>query len=113
MNGSAEFTTRLRTTFLLVLASFLLLVGCAHRPINPPITQADPKAGYRYLTRPQYTSGSESVVILAFSGGGTRAAAFSYGVLTERQQGTPARLCRRDHRRFGRKLYGARLRPLR
>ena len=81
MNGSAEFMTRLRTPFLLVLASFLLLVGCAHRPINPPITQADPKTGYRYLTRPQYTSGSESVVILAFSGGGTRAAAFSYGVL--------------------------------
>jgi NTE family protein len=81
MNGSAEFMTRLRTPFLLVLALFLLLVGCAHRPINPPITQADPKYGYRALTRPQFTSGREGMMLLAFSGGGTRAAAFSYGVL--------------------------------
>jgi NTE family protein len=73
--------TRLRTPPWLVLAAFLLLIGCAHRPINPPITKADPKTGYRYLTRPQYSSGSENMVILAFSGGGTRAAAFSYGVL--------------------------------
>jgi NTE family protein len=73
--------TRLRTPSLLVLALFLLLIGCAHRPINPPITQADPKTGYRYLTRPQYSAGSENMVALAFSGGGTRAAAFSYGVL--------------------------------
>ena len=81
MNRSGESMTRLRTPSLLVLASFLLIVGCAHRPINPPITQADPKTGYRYLTRPQYSAGSENVVALAFSGGGTRAAAFSYGVL--------------------------------
>jgi NTE family protein len=81
MDRSGESMTRWRTPSLLALAVFLLLVGCAHRPINPPITQADPKYGYRYLTRPQYTSGSENMVVLAFSGGGTRAAAFSYGVL--------------------------------
>ncbi len=66
---------------LLLIALFLLLVSCAHRPINPPITQVDTKTGYRYLTRPQYLSGRDGMVILAFSGGGTRAAAFSYGVL--------------------------------
>ena len=81
MNRCGESMTRWRTPSLLVLAAFFLLIGCAHRPINPPITQADPKYGYRGLTRPQYASGSESIVILAFSGGGTRAAAFSYGVL--------------------------------
>ena len=81
MNRSSETMTLLRTPSLLVIAAFLLLIGCAHRPINPPITQADPKAGYRYLTRPQYSSGNDGMVILAFSGGGTRAAAFSYGVL--------------------------------
>jgi NTE family protein len=81
MNGSGEFLTRLRTSSLLVLALFLLLVGCAHRPINPPITQVDPKAGYRPFTRPQFTAGRDGMVVLAFSGGGTRAAAFSYGVL--------------------------------
>jgi len=81
MIGSGFSMTRRRTPSLLILAAFLLFVGCAHRPINPPITKADPKAGYRYLTRPQYSSGSDSMVVLAFSGGGTRAAAFSYGVL--------------------------------
>ncbi|MGZ3580485.1 MAG: patatin-like phospholipase family protein, partial [Syntrophales bacterium] len=65
----------------LVFASFLLLIGCAHRPINPPITQVDPDAGYRFVTRPHYSAGNENMVVLAFSGGGTRAAAFSYGVL--------------------------------
>src|SRR5262245_9118345 len=73
--------TRLHMPSLLVLALLLLLGGCASRPINPPITHADPSTGYRLITRPQYSTTSESLVILAFSGGGTRAAAFSYGVL--------------------------------
>lgn len=59
----------------------LILAGCASRPVNPPISLADPTAGYRLVTRPQYSSKSENLVVLAFSGGGTRAAAFSYGVL--------------------------------
>lgn len=59
----------------------LLLGGCASRPINPPIAQADPKAGYRFETRLAQSENKDNLVILAFSGGGTRAAAFSYGVL--------------------------------
>lgn len=59
----------------------MLLAGCATRPINPPITQTDPQAGYRYETRPAQAKHRDTLVILAFSGGGTRAAAFSYGVL--------------------------------
>jgi NTE family protein len=66
---------------LSVLASLLLLGGCATRPINPPITQTDPSAGYRLETRQARDRNKENLVILAFSGGGTRAAAFSYGVL--------------------------------
>jgi NTE family protein len=58
-----------------------MLGGCATRPINPPITQADPTTGYSFETRPGKTKDKENLVILAFSGGGTRAAAFSYGVL--------------------------------
>ena len=66
---------------LLVLASLLLLSSCATRPINPPITQTDPSTGYRFETRQARDRNKDNLVILAFSGGGTRAAAFSYGVL--------------------------------
>jgi NTE family protein len=59
----------------------LALGGCATRPVNTPITQADPKAGYRFESRLGASEKKHNLVILAFSGGGTRAAAFSYGVL--------------------------------
>jgi len=60
----------------------LLLGGCASRPVNPPITQAEPGTGYRFETRQAVsTNRKDNLVILAFSGGGTRAAAFSYGAL--------------------------------
>jgi NTE family protein len=72
---------RLRLPALLVPVLLLLLGGCANRPINPPITSTDLKAGYRLETRQTRIKDKENVVILAFSGGGTRAAAFSYGVL--------------------------------
>jgi NTE family protein len=78
---SGDPMTRLRAPSLLVLVSFLLLGGCATRPINPPITQADPSKGYRFETRQALAKDKDNLVILAFSGGGTRAAAFSYGVL--------------------------------
>ena len=61
--------------------ALLVLGGCATRPVNPPITQADPGSGYRFATRQAHFKDPDTLVILAFSGGGTRAAAFSYGVL--------------------------------
>jgi NTE family protein len=67
--------------FPAALAALLALGGCATAPVNPPLTHADPTAGYRYETRTQYFQDAEDIVVLAFSGGGTRAAAFSYGVL--------------------------------
>ena len=71
--------------FLPLLAAVigLLLDGCASRPINPPLPQVDKKAGYRYVTRPPRDNAADALIVLAFSGGGTRAAAFSYGVLEE------------------------------
>ena len=69
-------------TTLSMLLLLSLLGACASRPVNPPITQADLRTGYRFETRQaQSRNTSENLVILAFSGGGTRAAAFSYGVL--------------------------------
>ena len=66
---------------LLAAALLVLLGGCATRPINPPITQADPTTGYSFESRMGKVKDKDNLVILAFSGGGTRAAAFSYGVL--------------------------------
>src|SRR5450631_938287 len=78
---SGDPMTRLRAPSLLVLVSFLLLGGCATRPVNAPISQADANTGYRFEARLAKVKDKENLIILAFSGGGTRAAAFSYGVL--------------------------------
>jgi len=73
---------RLHSYALFILVgTILLLGGCATRPINPPITEMDRATGYRYLTRVAHAKDPQNMVVLAFSGGGTRAAAFSYGVL--------------------------------
>jgi NTE family protein len=66
---------------LLLVLSYV--TGCAHHPINQPLKQVGPTSGYRgkYMANPGH---SESLLIyLTFSGGGTRAAALSYGVLEE------------------------------
>jgi NTE family protein len=74
-----------RTPFLLgVLALVLLaLLGrSAHRPINPPLSKVQTTSDERFEGMERWSRGEhEDLVILAFSGGGTRAAAFSYGVL--------------------------------
>jgi len=75
-----------RTASLRLLSLALLacaLTGCASRPVNMPIDIADRREGYRSEGRAIRGSGSDTMVILAFSGGGTRAAAFSFGVLEE------------------------------
>ena len=64
----------------------LLLAGCAHYPVNAPLTHATPETGYRFANL-SHTNNSDSLfAVLAFSGGGTRAAALSYGVLEELAQ---------------------------
>jgi NTE family protein len=71
----------------LVSFAFIIWVvaaaGCAHYPVNEPLKQVDPQSGYRgkYMGTP---GNSENLLLyLTFSGGGTRAAALSYGVLEE------------------------------
>lgn len=57
----------------------VLAAGCAHYPENASWSQVDPQQGYR---QPAEVAGQDELFIaLAFSGGGTRAAAFSYGAL--------------------------------
>jgi len=64
-------------------ASFSVLTGgCAHWPATPRLEQAG-APGYRFgeVVRPGQSD--DLLVILAISGGGTRAAALGYGVLEE------------------------------
>ena len=69
------------TTHIAAVACALLLAACATFPRNPPLAKYDPSAGYRFDLLEQGSNSDELFVILAFSGGGTRAAALSYGVL--------------------------------
>ncbi len=75
-------TLRARLGALVLLS--VVVVGCAHYPLNTPLAAGgDPAMGYRFppmvVARPD--PADEIFVCLAFSGGGTRAAAFAYGAL--------------------------------
>jgi NTE family protein len=67
---------------LLTAALCVFAAGCAHYPPTPRLEQAG-APGYRFgeVTRPGQSD--DLLVILAMSGGGTRAAALGYGVLEE------------------------------
>lgn len=70
---------------LLACGLTLSLAGCetARFQENEPFSGDDPQSGYRYDNLAAFSAGNseEVFVILTFSGGGTRAAAFAYGVL--------------------------------
>jgi NTE family protein len=61
----------------------IVVMGCAHYPINQPITELSPDAGYRPAQIRAPGNSDNLLLYLTFSGGGTRAAALSYGVLEE------------------------------
>jgi NTE family protein len=63
--------------------ALLLLAGCASRPSNPPLVQQDHDYGYRLSSWQAERGDPEFGLVVAMSGGGTRAAAFSYGILEE------------------------------
>jgi len=70
------------------MACLLTLVatssGCASlNPPNQPLAQVDPSSGYRPTDSSQFREIGPVWLFVAFSGGGTRAAAFAYGVLEE------------------------------
>jgi NTE family protein len=71
---------RARLAFGLALA--LLVAACATFPENPHLDRYNPTQGYRFDALQPGPDNTDSLfVILTFSGGGTRAAAFSYGVM--------------------------------
>jgi hypothetical protein len=80
------FSRRMRPAFLL-LALCALLFGCAsiqNAPINQPGSAGPSDRSHFNLD--ENGEIDDNVVGLSFSGGGTRAAAFSFGVLTEMEQ---------------------------
>jgi len=66
---------------LALIAVLVLAGGCAHYPANARLTHADVNCGYRFRNLAHPGNSDSLLVFLAFSGGGTRAAALSYGVL--------------------------------
>lgn len=67
----------------LLVAAMLGLAGCQSmtRQVNPPLKQIAPSDVDIFGKQNENAAQRENLIILAFSGGGTRAAAFSYGVL--------------------------------
>jgi NTE family protein len=66
---------------LSILVTTILAAGCAQRPLNPPLKAYEKNAAYEFEHLERNRGKRDDLVILAFSGGGTRAAAFAYGVL--------------------------------
>ena len=68
----------------MIIAIFLFATSCAPlRATNVPLEQVDPGHGYHQGVVMNRNGMGDIFLLLAFSGGGTRAAALSYGVLQE------------------------------
>jgi NTE family protein len=76
-----RYPNRLFLKSLIILG--LIVSGCAHYPINVPLKEYNPDYGYRGKNIREKDNEINFLLMLTFSGGGTRAAAFSYGVLEE------------------------------
>jgi NTE family protein len=70
-------------TLSALVALVVVSAGCAHRRPNMPLAQVDRTNGYYFHAVGRTNQSDDIVLALAFSGGGTRAAAFAYGVLEE------------------------------
>jgi NTE family protein len=64
-----------------VIIFLAAVAGCANYPVNQSLSHTDPQAGYRGRNLINPENDDQLLLLLSFSGGGTRAAAFSYGVL--------------------------------
>ena len=93
-----------RSTFPLILKVFLMYtlvfqVGCARhaRVENDSLNQIQTEQSYRLTEHHRYHDVGDLLIMLAFSGGGTRASALSYGVLKALRD-TPVIVDGRQHR---------------
>ncbi len=74
--------------FLFFLTVSFLISACTTYPQNVPIKERNSKTGYRFNTLEKNGNSDSLFIILAFSGGGTRAAALSYGVMEKLRETT-------------------------
>ncbi len=75
---------KIRRYWLLSLTLIVLTVAaCAHYPKNQPLEDPSTALSYDFSRFDQPPGADETFVVLTFSGGGTRAACLSYGVLKE------------------------------
>jgi NTE family protein len=67
----------------LILSLLIFSAGCTyyHYPVNAPLNRYDPDYGYKPKNSTKSRDAGDLLLMVTFSGGGTRAAAFSYGVL--------------------------------
>ena len=67
---------------VMLTSAFIFLTGCAHFIVNDQSQNFDPESGYRFDALDPGALNTDSLfVCLMFSGGGTRAAALSYGIM--------------------------------
>src|SRR5262245_57752763 len=66
---------------VLVVTMLVLWGGSATRPVNPRLPKSYVSPGLQFERLEHNRGDQQDLVVLAFSGGGTRAAAFSYGAL--------------------------------
>ncbi len=79
-----EFHNKLYICIVLFIAA-AVLTGCAHYQQNQPLATARVAGTYDFGRLNSPENSDETFVALTFSGGGTRAAALSYGVLAKLQ----------------------------
>jgi len=80
-------TRLIKRALLSILAVFVVAIAIllfgpgAQRPVNPPLTEFGEAVQHQFERLETNRGAHDDLVVLAFSGGGTRAASFSYGVL--------------------------------
>ena len=73
---------KLKISNLVLITLFVLfLTTCASFPLTKKLEKFNEEKGYRYANLEHSQNKEDLFIILTFSGGGTRAAALSYGVL--------------------------------
>ena len=69
--------------FCILIFSLTLSACASHRAVNKPLSSLPPDALQQFTKQIAGNRSTDLLVLVSFSGGGTRAAAFSYGVLQE------------------------------